>query len=503
MTKPGSDRPAARWPDGRVWVRLLGVVLLCLGSWRAEGLEHQDFTLNNGLRVILVREPKAPVAISQVWYRVGSVDEVEGKTGLSHMLEHMMFQGTPAVPAGEFHRLVGRNGGENNASTTHDATSYYIKLAADRIELALRLEADRMRHLSLQEEHFRSENQVVQEERRSRTDADPNGRFLEKFQARAYGSHPYGRPVIGWMTDIQHYTVADLRAWYQRHYAPNNAVLVLVGDLDLAAMAQHVRDHFADLPARPDLPQTLVSPYRPPPLPAADEPVGLLELSASQRLAVTDPGVTLPMWYGGYPVPTLLSEGREDVFALDVLATILGSGSNSRLYQKLVLEEGLAVSVSAHYGGFSRSWELFTLSATPKSPGGPPAPSLAASPEGNGEPTLVSRPDGAATGVTGAAALPRIEQAILHEIDRLAREPVSERELQRAKNGMIARHVFAHDSIHELASAIGLLSANGIDWLSVVEELPQKIEAVRAEDVQRVAARYLRPGHLVVGVLTP
>ncbi|MEO5338954.1 MAG: insulinase family protein [Magnetococcus sp. MYC-9] len=454
-------------------------LLALLPLWHAEGLEQQDFSLENGLRVILVREPKAPVAIAQIWYRVGALDEPEGKSGLSHMLEHMMFQGTPAVPAGEFHRIIGRNGGENNASTSRDHTSYYIKLASDRIALALDLEADRMRHLSLRETEFRSENLVVQEERRTRTDADPNGRFLEKFQAKAYGSHPYGRPVIGWMTEIQQYTTEDLRAWYHRYYVPNNAVLVVVGDIELASMAQQVRDRFSSIPAAP--PPTTSLPEHPPPW-ERDGSVPTLPQapsSVAQRLEVTDPAVTLPMWYGGYPTPSLLTVDREDVFALDLLATLLGSGSNSRLYKRLVLEEGLAVSVSASYGGYARSWELFTLSAAPK------------------------MDDGQDVGAQASSLMPRLEQAILAEVRRLAQEPVGERELQRAKNSMMAHHIFARDSLHELASVIGLLAASNLDWPALVDDFPQKIAAVRAEDVQRVAARYLRPDLLTVGVLKP
>ncbi|MBF0460502.1 MAG: insulinase family protein [Magnetococcales bacterium] len=502
MTRASHQALTAWIPPRLALVRRLGLAVLCLAPLSAYGLEHQDFTLENGLRVILVREPKAPVVLSEVWYRVGSVDEVEGKTGLSHMLEHMMFQGTPKVPSGEFHRLVGRNGGEDNASTSYDFTCYYIKLASDRAELALRLEADRMRHLSLRDEEFHPENQVVQEERRMRTDADPTGRFLEKFLAKAYGTHPYGRPVIGWMTDIQHFTTDDLRTWYQRYYVPNNAVLVLVGDLELEPMAQQVRRHFADIPAAPPVVPTVLPAYQPPALAVA--PIGSAEPgpTEAQRLEIADKAVTLPVWYSGYPVPTLLTEGREDVFALDVLATILGGGSSSRLYQKLVMERGLAVSVAAHYGGYGRSWELLTVSASPPSTDNEDA--LAPPVDGHGGPP-VAPPErsGASAGVTGVEALPLIEQIVQQEVLRLTQEPVSERELQRAKNGMIAQHVFGRDSIHELASEIGLLSLNGLDWVALVEGYPQKIAEVRAEDVQRVAARYLRPEQRIVGVLKP
>lgn len=500
MSSQNSSHRTTAWRSGqRGILSVIGLLALFLWPFYAEGLEHQDFTLDNGLRVILVRESKAPVVISQVWYRVGSVDEKAGKTGLSHMLEHMMFQGTKEVPTGEFNRLVGQNGGEDNASTSYDFTNYYIKFSADRVELALRLEADRMRHLVLRDTLFRSENLVVQEERRTRTDANPTSRFMEQFRARIYGTHPYGRPIIGWMGEIQQLTVEDLEAWYQRYYAPNNAILVLVGDMDLATIAERVRHHFGSLPALPNPTPTLLPPYQPPPPipdPAKQSP------GVPERFEVTDPAVTVPLWVGSYPVPTLLTEGREDVFALDVLATILGGDSTSRLHKKLVLETGLAVSASASYGGYGRSWELFSVSAMPKSATTSPSPS--AKPDEADR--LSPHDDGmveSGAGVTGNAALPLIEQTVLQTVARLAQESVDERTLQRAKNSMIAQHVFSRDSIHVMASEIGLLSANGLDWRSLIESYPDKIAAVRAEDVQRVAARYLRPEQLIVGVLKP
>lgn len=456
-----------------VWLALL-LVWPCA----AHALEYQDFRLENGLRVILVKENKAPVVISQVWYRVGSVDEKEGKTGLAHMLEHMMFQGTKDVPTGEFNRIVGQNGGENNASTAHDYTNYYIKFSSDRLDLALRLEADRMVHLDLREATFQSENRVVQEERRTRTDSDPDSRFLEGYNRWAYAlkkgyNHPYGRPIIGWMSDIQKLTLSDLQDWYHTHYAPNHAVLIIVGDLVLEDAAQKVRHHFAGLtavaaPTGPsnDQRRATLPPFPPP------------EREESSRLEITDTSATLPLWYAGYPVPTLSTAGKEDVFALDVLATILGSGSSSRLYKKLIVEEKLAVSASASYGGYKRGWEFFSLYAIPK-------------------------PDTDKTTPIKPTALAAIEQAMLGEVTRLRQEQVDSRTLQRAKNSMIAAHIFSRDSIHHLASEIGLLSANDWDWLSIIEGYPQRIQAVTAQEVQKVAERYLRPERLIIGVLKP
>ena len=457
---------------------LFFTLLFCVWPLLAEGLEHQDYTLDNGLRVIMVKESKAAVVLSQVWYRIGATDEQEGKTGLAHMLEHMMFQGTKKVAAGEFSRTIARNGGEDNASTAHDFTNYYIKLASDRIDLALRLEADRMRHLQLTEEAFQSENLVVQEERRTRTDANPKRQFMEKLRKIAYRNqqgqlHPYGRPVIGLMKDVQQLTLADLQAWYQHYYAPNNAILVIVGDIDFAEVRKLVQQHFAALPALPELFQD--SDGKRPPLPEFQpqaEPV-------QARFEVQDDRVSLPIWYGGYPVPSLATVGKEDIYALDVLSTILGGGSSSRLYQKLVKKEGLAVSASSGYGGYGRGWELFSLSATPK--------------------LEQHKPDKTKT----AALFKQIEQAMLHEVARMASEPVSKRELQRAKNSMIASHVYAQSSTHTIASYIGMLSVNEMDWLNIIASYPDKIKAITTTDIQRVAARYLTAKKILIGVLQP
>ncbi|MBF0185801.1 MAG: insulinase family protein [Magnetococcales bacterium] len=452
---------------GRRLLSLSALLLPLLTSSPAAALQAEDFTLDNGMRVILVREAKAPILISEVWYRVGAIDEPAGKGGISHMLEHMMFQGTPAIPAGEFHRRIAQQGGEDNAFTSQDDTCYYIKLAADRGSLALQLEADRMQHLSLQEASFRSENQVVQEERRSRTDADPNARFMERFRAAAFAGHPYGRPIIGSMPEIQQLTTEDLRDWHRRYYAPNNAILVMAGDLDPAQMAQQVKQAFAAIPAQPAPPR--------PQLPALPEsfPEG------SRRLEQIDASVTVPLWYGGYPVDSYATGAQKDILALELLATILGGGSNSRLYQRLVRQEGIAVATTAHYGGSARSWELFTLSATPKTESNTPEIPAA------------------------SAALPHMERMILEEVQRLRQQPVSERELQRAKNSMLAHHVYAHDSIHELASAIGQLSSNGLSWSELIESYPERLEAIQASDLQRVAERYLRADRLTIGVLRP
>lgn len=433
----------------------LGCFFLLWSTAAVAAPSYREFTLDNGLRVILVRETKAPVVVSQVWYGVGAADEPQGLTGLSHMLEHMMFQGTKEIPPGEFSRRIAQNGGKDNASTALDYTNYYIKLASGNLDLALSLEADRMRNLKLDEKKFRSENLVVKEERRSRTDSDPNTRFAEKFRARVYGQHPYGRPVVGWMADIRNHNIKAMQEWYQRHYAPNNAILVLVGDLTLETAEKKVRTHFSGLAPHPGLKRD--------PLPE------IPTQSEGTRFEVSDKGATLPMWHTAFPVPTLVTGKPEQVFALDLLAELLGGSGSSRLYRKLVVEQELAVSIQARYGGYSRGWELFTVTAMPK-PG---------------------------------VRLKTLEKAVFAEIKRIQEDPIPDRERQRAVNGMVAGHVFAQDSIYHLAWTIGRLGLNGVDWHILVDEYPQRMWAVTAGDVRQAAVRYLQPKRAIIGVLRP
>ncbi|MBF0358925.1 MAG: insulinase family protein, partial [Magnetococcales bacterium] len=269
-----------------IYLRLALFSLLFFWSLHAQALESRSFTLKNGLQTILVKESKAPVVVTQVWYRVGASDEVSGKSGLAHMLEHMMFQGTKRLGPSEFSAIIARNGGDDNASTAQDYTNYWIKLSSDRLELALDLEADRMQNLLLNEEEFRSENLVVREERRSRTDNKPTARFFEKFRKAAFSDHQYGRPVIGWMADIEKHTLADLQAWYKENYAPDKATLVVVGDIEFDSAEALVRKHFSPLK------QSLGKERKP--LKALPKREGTLRFDAQDSRA------TLPLYYAGF-----------------------------------------------------------------------------------------------------------------------------------------------------------------------------------------------------------
>ncbi|MBF0153298.1 MAG: insulinase family protein [Magnetococcales bacterium] len=446
------DRLSLPW----FWVFLGLATIFCSATLQAGDLDYRELTLDNGLQVILLREKRAPVVVVQVWYRVGSVDEEDGQTGLAHMLEHMMFQGTKTLAPEEFSRIVARNGGVDNASTSQDFTYYYIKLGSDHLDLALRMEADRMRNLVLQESKFSSENKVVREERRMRNEATSTARMGEKYQAAAYRVHPYGRPVIGWMADIRNHSVSAMREFYQRYYAPNNATLIVAGDIDFIAAEQRVRHHFSPLPAN----ETLQRPQVP------QEPVP----TTARYLQVLDPEAKVPVWLAGFLVPTLAdTRVGNDPFALEVVATILGGGSSSRLYRRLVTQEKLAVSVHVEYSNLSRDPCLFDIHVTPGK----------------------------------EASLLRIEAIVREELERLGREPVMERELAKTRNSMIAEHVYERDSIQSQAWNMGRAVTSGVDWKGLLVHLPDRVRAVAAADVRRVTARYLSPERWFVGTLLP
>ncbi|MBF0176042.1 MAG: insulinase family protein [Magnetococcales bacterium] len=446
-----------RW-SARIGLRVVLGLLAFLGTvtLQAAELDYRDFTLENGLQVVLLREKRAPVVVVQVWYRVGSMDEVAGQTGLAHMLEHMMFQGTKSLAPEEFSRIVARNGGTDNASTSQDYTNYYIKLGADQLDLALRMEADRMRNLVLREAKFKSENKVVREERRMRSEATPAARMGERFLATAYQAHPYGRPVIGWMEDISRLSVADLDAFYRRYYAPNNATLVIGGDLEFSEAEQKVRHYFSPLPSDPHLKRQRVAPE---PYPAT-----------SRRLDFLDAEAKVPLWMAGFLSPTMTDGAAgNDPFALELAGAILGRGLSSRLYRRLVTEDKLAVSVTVDYASLSRDPVFLTFHI-----------------------------------LLAKGAFPaRVEEAVREEVTRLGREPVPERELAKMQNFLIAEHVYERDSVQSLTWDVGRAITSGVDWRQFVIHFPERMRAVTAADVQRVAARYLSSERWVVGVLMP
>jgi zinc protease len=405
-------------------------------------------TLDNGLRVLLLEDRRSPIVTVQVWYRVGSRNEARGATGIAHFLEHLMFRGTARYGSGLFARLVERNGGQYNAFTSQDVTSYYVNLAADRLDLVLELEADRMHNLLLDPKIIASEREVVIEERRTRTEDDPGGALGEEVSATAFRAHPYGQPIIGWPTDLQRITPEEIGAFYRAYYVPNNAMLVAVGDFEATEVLGKVKATFGPIPRGAEPPTVL----------AVEPPQ-----SSERRVRVQRPA-QLPIVYLGYPVPNQTSP---DAAALEVLSVVLSGGRASRLYRDLVHERQLAVVAGGDYSYFSLDPNLFWFWATP---------------------------------LPGQTA-ETLEKELLSHLERLKREPVSEVELARAKNQIEAGFVFQEDSIHRRASLLARFELIG--GYALKDRYLGAIRAVSAADVQRVAGAYFQDDKKNVGILLP
>jgi len=441
-------RPGA--PLYRTIALAIGLFLLLGGMASAAGLADRVFetTLANGLKVLLVEEPKAPVVTVQVWYKVGSRNDPVGKSGISHMLEHMMFKGTPTIGPKQFSLTVQRNGGVDNAHTTADYTAYHTHFAADRVMLGLELEADRMAHLSLEEKEFLPERQVVMEERRLRTEDQPANLLGETVQAMAFLAHPYRWPVIGWMSDIEGYTREDLVRHYRTYYTPNNATLIVAGDIKRDDLLPKIRSLFGHIPRGPEPPKvtTVEPPQR-----------------GERRLSVKK-DAELPLVLAAYHVPNL---AHRDTYALDILAYVLGGGESARLHQRVVYEKQLASYAVAEYSSVHVDRHLFWLSA----------------------------------GLLPGKTAEEVEQALSAEVEGLQREPIADRELQKAKNQIESEFIFAQDSVRGLANWLGAYESVA-GWRLLAGYL-DGIREVTAADVQRVARQYLTPDNRTVGILIP
>jgi zinc protease len=414
----------------------------------------EEFKLKNGLKLIVQEDHRSPVVVSQLWYRAGSIDEVNGKTGVAHVLEHMMFKGTKQVKAGQFSRLIASAGGKDNAFTGTDYTCYFQQLEKSKLPLAFKLEADRMVNLQLTKEEFAKEIKVVMEERRWRTEDKPQSKVNEAFQGTVYRAHPYSRPVVGFMNDLENMTVEDAREWYHNWYAPNNATLVVVGDVKAQEVYKLAQQYFGKikakkLPARK--PQT--------------EPAQIGE----RRIIVKAPA-KLPYLLMGYHVPAIQNpESDWEPYALEVLAGVLSGNPSARLNQKLVRETQLAIDASAGYDILSRSRQsLFELDGTPS--------------EGK---TVVE-----------------LEAAILQQIENIKQSGVTKAELDRVKAGVIAADVYQRDSMFYQAMQLGTIETTGFPW-RIILDYPDKLRAVTPEQVQEVAKKYLVKDNLTIATLDP
>jgi zinc protease len=414
----------------------------------AYALDVSEYTLENGLKVLLLEDRKAPTATFQIWYRVGSRDENVGKTGLSHLLEHMMFKGTEKHGPKTFSQTIKRAGGMDNAFTSKEYTGYFQMLASDRIGLPVALEADRMRNLVLTRESVLSERDVVMEERRLRYEDDPQMLVFEKVMALAFLNHPYRWPVIGWMSDLKSLNPDDLNAHYRTYYAPNNAVIIVVGDIKKEEMLSKIKEEFGGIPAGPPIPQTKIEE----------------EEQRGERRFFIRKEAELPFIISAYKVPDLK---HDDSFALEVLGSILSEGKSSRLYQKLVYEQQIALSAWAGYEGLHKDPFLFLTGAT------------------------------AASG----KKIEDVEKAINDEIEKIKKAAPSEIEVKKAKNQIEASFIMGQDSIYMQAKTIGTFEMIG-GW-KLWERYLEGIRKVTPEDVRRVAEKYLIPDTRTTGILIP
>jgi zinc protease len=372
-----------------------------------------------------------------------------GRAGLSHMLEHMMFNGTNKYPKGMFSRLIKKNGGVDNAFTSQDFTAYFENLSADRVELALELEADRMQGLALNREEFQREREVVKEERRLRIDDDPQSYLVETLYAQIFLSHPYHWPIIGWMGDLNAMTLDDLQRHYDTYYSPNNATLIVVGDIKAEALLPHIKRLFEPIPRGP----------APPPV-AGQEPD-----QRGERRVILKREAQLPFVMMGYRVPNFTSD---DAYALSVLESVLSHGKSGRLFRTLVYEEQLGLAVGAEYTLMQADPGLFYFYTIVK-PG---------------------------------QKVEAVEEALLKEIQKIQAQPPSELELQRAKNNVEAAYIFQQDSNFRHAMLFGEAETVGAGWRSV-GQFVDRIRTVTAKDVQRVAQKYLIEDGRTVGILLP
>jgi zinc protease len=409
--------------------------------------------LANGLRVIVQEDHRAPTAAHMVWYRVGSIDEVDGASGVAHVLEHMMFKGTKRLKPGEFSKIVAEAGGRDNAFTSQDYTAYFQQVPKARLSEMMALEADRMANLAIDAGEFAKEIKVVMEERRLRTEDNPQARVHEALMATAFKAHPYRRPIIGWMNDLEHMSAQDAKDWYQRWYAPNNAYVVVVGDVDKEEVFRLAQRHYGSI-KRQELP--------------ARKPQAEPQQYGVKRIVVKAPA-KLPYLAMAYKAPELRdTEKDREPYALEVLATILDGHEAARLAKNLVRGSRVAVSAGAGYDSTVRGEALFFLDGTP------------------------------AEGKTVAD----LEAALRAEVDRIKQEGVGPEELSRVKTQTVASQVYKRDSMFAQAMEIGRTEAAGLNWRDI-ERMLEKIRSVTSDEVQAVAKKYFVDDALTVAVLDP
>ncbi len=408
----------------------------------------REEVLSNGLKVFAIKDESAPLAVFQIWYDAGSINEQVGKTGVSHLLEHMMFKGTPKYGPGTFSKIIKRAGGIDNAGTSKDFVYYYQKLAPDRLDLSIELEADRMQNLIMQPEEVISERNVVMEERRLRYEDDPQRLVYEEVLSAAFKNHPYKWPVIGWMEDLETITRDDLWKYYKSKYVPNNAFIVVAGNIDVDSIMGKIRKEFGSIPRGPEIKKLNVR-----------EPV-----QRGERRIYVKKEAELPYVLSAYKTPNILDE---DSSALDVLASVLSNGKSARIYKSLIDGQRIALSAGAGYGNFYKYSHLFYLYGT----------------------------------ALPGKKLEDVENALYEEVKKIKEQPPTEREVQKAKNQIEADFIMNQDSI--FYQAMILAEFELIKDRSLKDKYLDGIRKVTPGDVQAVARKYLIEDKRTVGILVP
>jgi zinc protease len=413
----------------------------------------QEFKLNNGLKILVKEDHRAPIAVSMIWYNVGSADELGGNTGVSHAIEHMMFKGTPQYPLGVFSKTIAAIGGKENAVTNNDYTAFFEKIAANQLATSFALEADRMNHLSLDANEFAKEIQVIQEERRLRTDNNPQALAFERLLATAHLSSAYNHPVIGWMSDLKQMRVEDLKQWYQRYYAPNNATLVVVGDVQPEQVYILAKQYFGTIDKK-----TL--PVRK----GQKEPPAL-----GKKSIIIHGRANLPLLFMAYTVPSAkTAEKVWEPYALELIAGIMDAGDGARFTKNLIRTKHIAAGVETYYNLYSRYQSQFIVYGSPS--------------QGH--------------------SIHDLQQGLLTELNILKTQTVGENELKKVKNQIIAQKTFEKDSIFGQAMELGLLETIGIGWHRT-EEYNQNISSITPEQIQQTAQRYFQENNLTEAELKP
>ena len=436
----------------------LGAVALWVAAVSGAAVEAgvfnpTTFTLDNGLQVVTVENARAPIVVHTLWYKVGAADEPPGKSGVAHFLEHLMFKGTPTVPSGRFSKIVAANGGSDNAFTSQDYTAYVQRVASDKLELVMRMEADRMTNLRLTDEKAAPERGVVQEERRQRTANSPSAQLYERRRAVTYLRHPYRIPVIGWKREIDGLTAEDALAFYRRHYAPNNAILIVAGDATADEVRRLAEKYYGAIPRRP-VPRR-VRPQEPDQL-------------AAKRITMKSALVRVPSVSITWRAPSFAAGETRHAYPLLLLSDILGGGSTARLHRRLAIEEKAASGAGAGYLGTALDMGEFSVSAS----------------------------------ALAGGDIVRIETLLREEIGRILQHGVTEAELARSKRAMLAGAIYARDGLRAAPRAIGRALTTG-RTLADVEAWPERIRDVTAAAVLDAARAVFVERRSVTAVLLP